>query len=80
MSISVNFRIKNVEKVERKKIYRLKIEFYNTDRKTKNVFKHVFTRIDMPTNLIRFCEKKKKLETALEYFASIDGHSGIVLM
>ena len=43
MSICDNFRIKSDEKVALEKTYRLKLEFYNTDKKLKNIIRRVFT-------------------------------------
>ena len=59
----------------RKKTHRLKLELYNADRKMKNVIRYIFKTI-IPTDFIRFC-KKINFKTALEYFASVDGHLGI---
>ena len=36
------FSDKSDEKVAPKKTYRFKLEFYNTDRKIKNVIRHIF--------------------------------------
>ena len=59
LSISVIFRIKDIKKYHaRETNYRLNLEFCNADKKTKNVLRHIFIWIAMPTNFIRFCEEK----------------------
>ena len=42
------------------KTYRLKLKLNNIGRKMKTVIRYIFTLNVMPTNFIRFCEKKKK--------------------
>ena len=42
------------EKVVREKTYCLKLEFYNTDRKMKNIIRRNFTAIIMQPNFIDF--------------------------
>ena len=47
--------------------YRLKLEFYNTNRKIKNVNRRIFNSIIMHPNSMNFCHKSK-LKSALESF------------
>ena len=54
MSICDNFRIKSDEKVAREKTYRLKLEFYNTHGKMKNIIRSIFISIIMHPSFIHF--------------------------
>ena len=54
------------------KNYALKLESYNTDRKTKNVLRHIFALIIISS--FAFAREKKILKFASEYFASIDAN------
>ena len=45
---------KNDEKMARKKTYRLKLEFFKTDRKMKNIIRHIFISIIVHPILVHF--------------------------
>ena len=51
----------------------LKIVFYNTDRKVKSITKRIFISVIMHPNFMHF-PQKTSFKSALESFASVDGH------
>ena len=62
-----------IKKVALMGIYRLKLEFYNTDRKMKNILRHIFISIIMRPNFMH-CRQKISFKSALESFASNSWH------
>ena len=55
------------------KSYQLKLEFYNIDRKMKNVIRPIFISIIMHLNFMHFCQIIS-FKSALESFTSVNGH------
>ena len=67
------FSDKRDEKVARHKIYQLKLEFYNTDRKMKNTNRRAFISITMHPNFMQF-RQKISFKSTLEVFSSLNKH------
>ena len=64
---------KSDEKVVREKIYLLKLELYNTDRKMKNIIRGIFGSVITHPNFMHFSQKIS-FKSALEIFTPISGH------
>ena len=64
------FSNKRDEKVVCKKTYLLKLEFYNTERKMKNIIRRIYTLIIMNPNFMHFCQKISS-KRALGSFISV---------
>ena len=65
------FSDKSDVKEAREKTYRLKLEFYNTDRKMKNINRRIFTSVIMHLIFMHF-RKKISFKSALEIFTPVD--------
>ena len=62
----------------REKTYRLKLDFYNTDREMKNTIRRIFPSIIMHPIFMHF-RSKISFRSALESFALVSGHLKTVL-
>ena len=71
MSVCINFREKMNKKVAHEKTYRLKLEFYNTERKMKNIIRRIIISIIMYPNFIQF-RQKISFKSALEIFTPVN--------
>ena len=67
------FSDKRDEKEARKKTYRLKLEFYNTDKKMKNIIRLIFISMIMHPNFMHF-RQKISFKCALEIFTPVNGY------
>ena len=54
-------------------IYLLKFEFYNTDRKMKSIFRHIFISVIMHPNFMHF-RQKISFKSVLEICTPVSGH------
>ena len=72
------FSDKRDDKEACEKICRLKLEFYNIDRKKKNITRRNFDSIIMHPNFMHFCQKIS-FKSILERFASASLHFGTAL-
>ena len=70
---------KNDEKVVHEKTYRMKLEFYDTDRKMENVSGYIFISIIMHPNLKMHFRQKISFKSALKAFSSLSGYLRTVL-
>ena len=64
------FSDKSDEKMASEKTYWLKLEFYNTDRKMKNITRRFFISVTTHPNFMHF-RRKVSFKSALEKFASV---------
>ena len=64
------FSDKSGERMVREKTYRLKLEFYNTDRKMKSIIRRVFFSIIMHLNFMHF-RLKVSFKSTLKSFPSV---------
>ena len=55
------------------KTYPLKLAFYNTDRKIKNIIRRIFNSIIMHPNFMHF-RQKIRFTSALENFTPVNGY------
>ena len=78
MSIWVNSGIKEIKRWHTRKIYWLNLEFYNTDRKMKNIIWRIFISIIMHPNFMHL-RHKINFKIVLESFVSVSGHLRTVL-
>ena len=67
------FSDKSGEKVVHDKIYMLKFEFYNTDRKMKSTIKCIFISIIVHPNFMNF-RQNISFKSAIEIFTAISGY------
>ena len=65
---SSQFSDKSDEKMAFEKTYWLKLEFYNTDRKMKNIITCVFISISMHPNFVHFRQKISFKSTLVSFF------------
>ena len=78
MNAWVNFRKKRDEKVVREKKYLLKLEFFNTVRKMKNIIRCLFISVIMHPNFTHI-RQKIRFKSALEIFTPVTGQSRTAL-
>ena len=69
----IQYSNKKSEKLAREKTYWLKLEFYNTDRKVKNIIRRISISIIMHPSFMQFCHKIS-FKSALETFTSFSSH------
>ena len=62
-----------MKKKAREKTYRLKLEFYNADRKMKNIIRLIFISLIMRPIFMHF-RQKINFKIALESFSSVSAH------